>query len=321
MGILRILLAVCVFCAHSRQLGDLPWLAGNMAVELFYVVSGFYMQLVLSTRYTKEKLGNDWKYKFYEARYFRLLPIYLGGGLLIVGTALLSPSLNPFPSWNPLPSWSYDWELPNTIGNLLFKAFICLTNFTIFFQDITYFLSVHGGQIYLSGNYHDSDVPLWSSLIRPQGWSLGIELSFYLVAPYLLNLRSRGLIVCICCSLTIKAIAYKALGLMDPWTYQFFPFEIGYFLLGALAFRYRSSLDGLVPQRIGIYLVYPLALCFTAFTARIHLFYVGYPLALACSLPFMFRMTAGIKIDRLIGELSYPFSYFTYLDLRSHTLW
>src|SRR5947209_1529056 len=82
MGVLRILLAVCVFCGHSRAIGDLPWLPSGLAVEAFFVISGFYMQLVLSTRYTKEKLGKAWKFQFYKARYFRLLPIYLIGSFL-----------------------------------------------------------------------------------------------------------------------------------------------------------------------------------------------------------------------------------------------
>jgi peptidoglycan/LPS O-acetylase OafA/YrhL len=262
------------------------------------------MQLVLSTRYTKAKLGKAWVSQFYKARYFRLLPLYLLGSLLVVGAALLRPSLAP------LPVWSYLRALPDTPGNLLFKAFLCLTNATILFQDAIMFFAAHSGQIHWSADFWNSEAPLWQGLAIPQAWSLGIELSFYLIAPYLLNLRSRWLILGSCCSLAVKLIAMQTLHLGDPWTYRFFPFELGYFLLGSLAFRYRSWLDRLVPGRIGKYCVYPLAIGIAAFRVPGHLATLAYPLALACVLPFMFRMTSGLKADRLVGELSYPFYIF-----------
>ena len=302
MGVLRILLALCVFCGHSRPIGNLTWLGGDLAVELFFVVSGFYMQLVLSTRYTKEKLGKAWKSQFYKARYFRLLPIYLLGSLLVVGAGLMQPALPP------LPIWAYVWGLPNTLGNLLFKVFLYLTNVTMLFQDAVMFFAAHSGQVYLSDDFSNSEVPLWQGLAIPQAWSLGVELSFYLIAPYLLNLRSRWLILGSCCGLAVKVITINALNLGDPWTFRFFPFELGYFLLGALAFRYRSLLDDLVPERIGKYCVYPLAVGFVAFS--VHGAVLAYPFVLACALPFMFRITSKLKADRLIGELSYPFYIF-----------
>jgi peptidoglycan/LPS O-acetylase OafA/YrhL len=279
-----------------------------LAVELFFVVSGFYMQLILSTRYTKWKLGRAWISQFYKARYFRLLPIYLFGSLLVAGTALLPLELSSNSA--PLPIWRYTYELPNTPGNLLFKAFLSLTNVTMLFQDVTMFLASHNGQVHWSENFVNSEVPLWQGLAISPAWSLGIELSFYLMAPYLLNLRSRWLIIGSCFGLTIKVLAIRTLHLGDPWTFRFFPFEIGYFLIGALAFRYRSSLDCFVPRHIGKYCVYPLAIAFAVFRLPKHLATLAYPAALACALPFMFRMTSGLKADRLIGELSYPFYIF-----------
>jgi peptidoglycan/LPS O-acetylase OafA/YrhL len=255
-----------------------------VAVECFFVISGFYMQMVLSTKYTREKLGRHWKHHFYKARYFRLLPIYLSGVLLVLCAALLRPASGP------LPIVEYVLALPNTLGNAIFKLFLFLTNLTMFFQDVTMFLCSHNGQIYWSENFWHSEVPLWEGLAIPQAWSLGIELSFYLIAPYLLNLRSRWLFG-LCGTLIVKAFVIKTFGLGDPWTYRFFPFELGYFLLGALAYRYRSLLDGFVPERIGKYCAYPLAIGFAAFSLPVHPATLIYPLVLACILPFIFRMT------------------------------
>lgn len=269
------------------------------------------MQLVLSTRYTEAKLGRARRAQFYKARYFRLLPIYLLGSVLVVGAALLGQNSAPLPIWN------YVRGRPSTLGNLLFKAFLAFTNVTILFQDVTMFLGAHKGQIEWSANFQRSEAPLRQGLAIPQAWSLGVELSFYLIAPYVLNLRSRWLILGSCCSLAVKVITISTLHLGDPWTYRFFPFEVGYFLLGSLAFRHRSlfDLERLVPERIGKYCAYPLAIGFAAVRVPVLFATLAYPIALAFVLPFMFRMTSGLRADRLIGELSYPFYIFHMLAI------
>jgi peptidoglycan/LPS O-acetylase OafA/YrhL len=307
LGLLRILLAICVLSGHSASpLAHLRWLDADLAVEIFFVISGFYMQLILSTKYTKEKLGAAWASQFYKARYFRLLPTYLAWSVIVAVAGLILPTSTPYSIWR------YVWELPNTAGNFLFKIYLCFTNTTMLFQDIVHFLAVHNGLIHWSDNFRNSDALLYRGLTVPPAWSLGIELSFYFIAPYLLRLRSRWLLIGSCLGLATKAIAVWASHLGDPWTYRFFPFELGYFLLGALAFRYRHSLDGIVPKHIAKYCVYPFVIVFAAVQAPVPLPALVYPVALACVLPLLFRMTSGLKTDRWIGELSYPFYLFHY---------
>jgi peptidoglycan/LPS O-acetylase OafA/YrhL len=310
MGVFRLLLAICVFCGHSRPLAHLHWLSGDLAVQLFFVISGFYMQLVLCTKYTKSKLGNSWWYRFYTARYLRLLPIYLAAFFIIIGVAAI------WPTFDPVPVWRYAWDMPNTVTNVLFKIFLFVTNVTMFFQDAMMFLSTSGGHISWSGDYNHSEVVLWHGLAIPPAWSLGVELSFYILVPYLLNLRSRWLLVGSCSSLIIKTIAIRALHLEnDPWNYRFFPFEIGNFLMGALAYRYRSSLEQIAPESIHKIITYTVAVAVTTFNIPVRLPTLVYPLALACVLPVMFRATASLRTDRIIGELSYPFYIFHFFAL------
>jgi peptidoglycan/LPS O-acetylase OafA/YrhL len=115
-----------------------------LAVELFFVMSGFYMQLVLSTKYTKRKLGSGWRHQFLKARYFRLMPTYLIALFLIILATIFR--LSP----NPINIWTYTWELPNTAGNIVFKAFLAMTNMTILFQDVTMFLNYGDSAVNLS---------------------------------------------------------------------------------------------------------------------------------------------------------------------------
>lgn len=263
------------------------------------------MQLILSTTYTKEKLGAAWWSQFYKARYLRLLPIYLAAFSLVVGAHLFIQTASPFWSWSYLSALSDTWQ------NLFFKAFIILTNLTMFFQDAVMYMAVQSGQIVWTGHFRNFEVPLWPALAIPQAWSLGIELSFYSIAPFLLNLRSRWLILGMCTGLIVKVAAIESLHLGDPWTYRFFPFELGYFLLGAVSFRFRALLEcpGLNP-RIGRLCAYPLAIGLIAFSVPVRLSTLWYPTVVACLLPFLFKTTSKLKVDRLIGELSYPFYVF-----------
>jgi len=312
MGVLRILLAICVFCAHSRPLGHLRWLGGDLAVELFFVISGFYMQLILRTKYTKHILGNRWVIHFYKARYFRLLPLYIFGSILSVGAAAAHIS-----NFAPLPIWKFLWDLPNTIGNLLFKMSMLFSNITMILQDLVMFVAVHHENIHWAANFSASEQPIWQGLIIPPAWSLGVELSFYVIAPYLLNLRTQYLVAYASFSLTTKVLTVTFMELGDPWTYRFFPFELGYFLLGALACRHRHLFESFVGKRIQKfwYCVYPLVFGFAVVRVPVPLIPVAYPMALACVLPLLFRLTAANKLDRLIGELSYPFYILHWLCL------
>jgi peptidoglycan/LPS O-acetylase OafA/YrhL len=307
LGLLRILLAIAVLSGHSESsLAHLPWLDGHLAVDIFFVISGFYMQLILSTKYTKAKLGKTWVSQFYKARYFRLLPTYLAWSLIVAAAGLVLPTSTPYSIWR------YVWALPNTIGNFAFKIFLCVTNGTMFLQDVTMYFAVHNGQVHWSSNFRNSDALLYRGLAVPPAWSLGIELSFYLIAPYLLRLRSRWLLIVSCLSLAAKFITVSALHLDDPWKARFFPFALGYFLLGALAFRHRHSLEGIIPKRVAKYCVYPLVIVFATVQMPVPVPTLVYPIAIAVILPFLFRTTSGLKIDRLIGELSYPFYIFHY---------
>ncbi len=67
MGLFRLYLALSIAFQHSGK----AWgLAGRKAVEVFFIISGFYMALILTTGKYKE-------YKtFIVNRFLRLYPIY-----------------------------------------------------------------------------------------------------------------------------------------------------------------------------------------------------------------------------------------------------
>ena len=73
MGTLRILLAFAVLFMHSSKLFGMANMGGTSAVQSFYVISGFYMALVLNEKYEKGRRGY---LEFMMQRLMRLLPAY-----------------------------------------------------------------------------------------------------------------------------------------------------------------------------------------------------------------------------------------------------
>jgi peptidoglycan/LPS O-acetylase OafA/YrhL len=100
----------------------------------------------------------------------------------------------------------------------------------------------------------------------------------------------------------------------DPWTYRYFPLELAFFLAGALAYRWfrrlrtirlsRGALTAPVLIFITILVAFQFlpALEFRSVSATRWLFY----LLAWTAIPVLFRWSSTNRLDRYIGELSYP---------------
>src|SRR5262249_39483950 len=82
MGILRLFLALSVVISHvgGTVLG-VAFLPPQLAVVLFFIVSGFYMSLILNEKYCK--LPNATR-RFYLNRFLLIYPIYFVVCVLVV---------------------------------------------------------------------------------------------------------------------------------------------------------------------------------------------------------------------------------------------
>ena len=72
MGLLRLLLALSVVLYHAGLIGGYNIANQIIAVNAFFVISGFYMSLVLSTKYN---FPNSYSL-FVSNRLLRIYPIY-----------------------------------------------------------------------------------------------------------------------------------------------------------------------------------------------------------------------------------------------------
>lgn len=284
MGILRFLLALSVASVHFKSHPAFQLVWGEIAVQSFFMISGFYMAMVINSY--------DTKIKFWLSRFFRVYPTYI----FCVIVTLIIVYKDQSESFSMLP--------------LSAKCFLIFTNLTIFFQDLTMFLGVDGHQLFLTDDFYKSSPPLFLFLLMPQGWSLGLELMFYFIAPWVLRFNRKTLFLIILISLAIRVLLSKYGLAGDPWSYRFLPSELALFLTGSLVYQLRFT--KLVFKRYFNLdrLIFITFILFTVGFQFVPLHYevkkIIYFLILAFSLESLFRLNEKSKIDHFFGALSYP---------------
>ncbi len=263
------------------------------AVQLFYITSGFLISYVLT-----ERGGYENKVTFYLSRCLRLYPLYLAvASLTLVIYLLANPQFFELHRDMPLSA----------------NISLTLANFLLFGQDWIMFSAVHSGDLVFATNFNNSDFALWKGLLVPQAWSLGVELSFYLIAPFVLPRRKLLLALLVCSLLLRVALVVNGIGTNDPWTYRFFPTELAFFLVGSLSHQillplYRKFFGGALGKSSLVATVVLAAFSVLYFVVPVSGLYKA-PILFSCFilfLPLTFAFQNQYKLDGKIGDLSYP---------------
>lgn len=311
MGLLRFLLAVSVILAHAGKLFGFEFVGGRIAVETFFMISGFYITLILNEKYIKA--NNSYKL-FITNRFLRLYPLYWVALILTLVCAAFIPNYTANSYMGNLGSWAAYGK------SLSFSscAFLVASNILLFFQDVIYFLGadLKSGLFFFTSNFYNTKPPLvYTFSLIPQAWSISLELMFYLIAPFIVKRKYIIIIALIVASAALKTY-FMAHGLNnDPWVYRFFPFELMFFLLGTLSYYlYRKVKDVKIPKYIypALLVFISLFTIFFSFISVTFFTYRIYIVAVFLSMPFLFNYTKKFKLDKFIGELSYPI-YITHM--------
>lgn len=304
MGFIRLLLAISVVLAHSTPIFGLNFAGGEAAVEAFYMISGFYMSLILNEKYVSQKHAY---LLFISNRFLRLFPVYwaiLGLTLLFwicVGhhfvTGSAANSLRMFLTYfHSMSAWSI--------------LFLIFTNVCLFFQDAVMFmgLNTHTGHLFFTADWKTTDPLLFYFLFVPQAWTLGLELLFYVLAPLLVRRKLMVVFACIFVSGVIRIVTYQNGLHHDPWTYRFFPSELALFLLGNVSYRIYKKIQGLPLRQARLNIPWAAAACAILLfsTVNFHFEKGLFYLLICICLPFIFERTKRLKLDSYIGDLSYP---------------
>lgn len=307
MGILRLILAAAVLLGHTGDLHGIRLIDEGFAVEAFFMLSGFYMALVLDQTYR----GANAYGVFLENRVMRLYPMYAVVLVLTIPVAIVGTS-------NPA------WEFVRLID---FPAFLLLavSHLLIVGQELVYFFAVDPNGLYSSSEYaarqaaSSNSVPLSGFLLVPQAWTLSFEMIFYAMAPFLVRRSTPIIAGLLALSLAIHAWIATADGVvLASWYYKFLPGVFWTFMAGILMYRaYRLVEDREYAMKQLIWA--PVALIGIALSSAYlpYMDHWGFFIAIAILVPISFPLFSrsrdlspalqrALRLDRYLGDLSYP---------------
>ncbi len=294
----RVALALAVLLSHL-PLASYKFISGGLAVQCFFIVSGFYMALVLGGKYKDVGL-------FYSNRLLRLFPTYfamcvLGAVTLWVFNASATASPDIF---------------ANAYGNPLTAAVLAFENIFMVGQEMLFWFSIddNGALVFdARGPLPDETTTVaWQGLLIPQSWSLSVELMFYAVAPFLARAGWKWI-----AAIAAASLLFRLAGIWTGidyllWQGRLFPTALFLFLFGMLAHQ-ALPLAARLPKAIGwivgallvaFIVAFPLigeALSLDPLKAR----WLAYAVV-TLSIPFVFHAFKDFALDRWIGDLSYP---------------
>ena len=292
MGVIRFLLALVVVGAHVGRIPFHVPLGGLLAVQAFYIISGFLIALVWDGKYKSQPNG---LFLFYTNRAARIYLIYWAVLAISVAVAIAAKLLTK--EWP-----TYFVEPPHKL-----TIYAIFTNLYIFGSAQAYWLGFDGSHFYYTMDYTASPYPVWRTLTLSPAWTLDLELTFYLLAPFLVNRRLRTIFAIIALSFVARFSWYAMGHDVDPWNYRFFPFEIGLFVLGIAAYKVSKMLAWR-PSPPLLYLIFTLAvgsilgyeLLGLSHSSFVYLF------IFAAFIPYVFALTRSWKVDRFLADMSFP---------------
>ncbi|MGA7713415.1 MAG: acyltransferase [Rhizomicrobium sp.] len=308
MGALRLFLAVSVLVAHAGPLFGLNLMFSDVAVKLFFIISGFYMSLVLSGKYE----GKSLRWTFYTNRFLRLYPAYLLA-ILITGVLFLVAEHLPNAPEKNLLAGEIIKRVSGSRGDLdgLSLTALLIPNFFIVGSDVVWLFhhSVSAGWEFTFGIlvHHPGAIRGGNYLLIQPAWSIGVELWFYALVPTLSRVKTPLIVLLAGASLALRLW----MDWRHPWiTYFFFPAALCFFLSGMLAHRFWASplfKRLATPSRVwtvagsGLVLLM-LREFIPGFRNHAGLIYT----VAVFSLPFVFQAFKNITWDRWVGNMSYP---------------
>ena len=294
MGTIRFLQALAVTLVH---VGKIPFYSGInslLAVQGFYVISGFLIARVWDIKYAEQP--NSIRL-FYGNRAARIFFMYWAVLLFALAAALIFyAARGRWPQYLTVdPTLSLQIILYQIVSNILLAG-----------SSIALFLGASAeGSLYFTNDFMSSPIKIWPLLTLAPAWTLELELWFYLLAPFILRLRLPWIVGIAAISFVLRFGWYQTGHDVDPWSYRFFPFELGVFLLGVIAYKVARYIPTVQWVSMMAYVAVVAAIVaylpdYLATNRFLFLF------AFAAFLPMIFELTKDWRADRFLADMSYP---------------
>lgn len=284
LGTLRFVLAVAVMFSHTRleRLVYLGWDAGSigtfhagpMAVMVFCCISGYVMTMLIKNHYVLEGVASARARTFARYCIDRALRLFPQFGTYVLVTLLVLTTTNI------TTTWSSDLSVLDLALNLLMVPL--------------------GFYLWLPN----------MAMLIPQAWSLGLEWSFYLVAPWLVCARSWR---------AVYATGYLSMAFfLLPFFGAIMPLQWGYTLLPGVVFVFVLGMiqaDTQVRRR-SLYMRIVVMFSLVLLTLRLTLPSLDFKdgnlnkevlagAIVSAMLSSRFRATTASRADAVLGNLSY----------------
>jgi peptidoglycan/LPS O-acetylase OafA/YrhL len=314
LGTFRFLLALSVALSHFGTVWGYHIMNGRMAVQCFYMISGFLISLVLSHKY--DPSTTEGRRLFYSNRALRIFVPYWSFCVMILGVHVLIYYAFGI-RFGVDAAFAQHWPemtLPTRIY-LLFSNIFILT------QEWSMWLVYQSGAIIPVWNSDLHNPHLGTFEVIPQAWSVSLELMFYALAPFLVRRHWLVLVAIIVATYVLRSVA-AAYGFSGSgFAYRFFPFEIGLFLAGVLSHRVYAYVNSRGVMRFSVSLAIGATLIGTVLIQQYvdsldnHKFYI----LVVVALPALFDLSRRFRWDSWLGDLSYPI-YLAHLSVLSFGL-
>jgi peptidoglycan/LPS O-acetylase OafA/YrhL len=233
MGIIRTLLAISVLITHSQSIFGIFLLNGDLAVTLFFIISGFLISLAFEKKY-KQNLA-----AFYINRVLRVYPPYLCALLF----AALIFYFIPNGHHNPYKALTRIWETSNDQTFIL----AIISNVSLFGANLSKNLiyTIQGGLCFRTIGTKGLGDGSHNLLFVPQAWTLPLELCFYFCVPILVKIKNWRAICIILVLWYGTHLAHQSLSnkkILFDFS-AFFPAQLPFFMMGIVSFHIFNKYD------------------------------------------------------------------------------
>ncbi len=287
MGTLRFILALAVLWFHFIAVQNNFSLNGLIAVDAFFIISGFYIALILDSKYIH---SSYWIY--ISNRFLRIYPLYW---IVYIATFVFI--------------FYSHYSSQINISNLIHYFIVQYPEPTLLLKELT--LIIPRGYLTVYSMHQPIVAP---------AWSLVVEVMFYITAPLFIRRKTFVILSILIASFIIRYILLiQQNNTHAGYLLGFFPANMGFFCMGILAYRLFNKKIFIKSKKLFSFLIIFLLSQIVFWGFMPNIFFLSIPLrevifflTIFTVIPTLFNITQRFSFDRLLGDLSYPM-YITHL--------